>query len=181
MQAAGPSRPLASSFGLATLSLSALRPSKGMAFRHKWLKADKSFGLAPFLPSSLPEGWHSEQVARSRQAPQPRLAEFFLRNHPWATNIHGIDIITLEWGSKSNPIGVLSSEDSVRHYQTEALLGFYTPIAERQGVAGWTISSGGCHIRSKGGLFLAFCPEGLVTQDLPKALYPVKMLQLTKS
>ncbi|GBP14304.1 hypothetical protein EVAR_73701_1 [Eumeta japonica] len=41
----------------------------------------------------------------------------------------------LEEQSYSTAINLLSSEDSVRHYQTEALLGLYNPKAERQGVA----------------------------------------------
>ncbi|GBP12101.1 hypothetical protein EVAR_101516_1, partial [Eumeta japonica] len=122
----------------------------------------RSFGLAPFQPSRLPEAWHSEQVARSRQATAPEDPlqtrkhifaqsyiltsphttmlqpnrylnhgwQFFLRNHPGSTN----PMVPI-YISYSTVIGIFSSEDSVRHYQAEAFLGLYTPIAERQGVA----------------------------------------------
>ncbi|GBP11424.1 hypothetical protein EVAR_70106_1, partial [Eumeta japonica] len=57
-------------------------------------------------------------------APQPRLTWYRFKPR-----------IGLEKQSYSISITLLASEDSVRHYQTEALLGLYTPIAERRGVA----------------------------------------------
>ncbi|GBP00833.1 hypothetical protein EVAR_73749_1 [Eumeta japonica] len=83
--------------------LSALEPSRGLAFRTSGSKPTSEH-------HALTDGYHP-----------PR-------------NLENSLLL-----SKSNPIAQPQAfsppEDSVRHYQTEALLCLYTPIAERQGVA----------------------------------------------
>ncbi|GBO99656.1 hypothetical protein EVAR_72670_1 [Eumeta japonica] len=106
------------------------------------------------LPSSLPEAWHSEkwlEADKSYKLTSPHTTMLQPNrhlNHGWQSFSLGITLgyqppwyryynprVGLEEQSYSTAIGLLSSEDSVRHYQTVALLGLYIPIAERQGVA----------------------------------------------
>ncbi|GBO99850.1 hypothetical protein EVAR_72083_1 [Eumeta japonica] len=88
----------------------------------------RSFGLAPFCPRAfqrpgIPNKWLEADKSYKLTSPHTTMLQPNRHlNHGWQSFSLGI---TLGY----------QPHDSVRHYQTEALLGLYTPIAERQGVA----------------------------------------------
>ncbi|GBP02109.1 hypothetical protein EVAR_65485_1 [Eumeta japonica] len=105
----------------------------------KLLEADKRASYLKLVGYHPPSNLIAQSVGRQQQLKiLCRPANTYLPESPWGHQPPWYRFnprVGLEKQSYSTAIGLLSSEDLAANYQSEALLGLYTPKAERQGVA----------------------------------------------